>query len=121
MDYYEGISPLNGIKKWAMRGEATAGHGRLVFFFAAKKKARQLENKASTKGAKCGGNVWEIRWPGCSAADNETCATFRRHSRRQEHDKVCSKISKMCGNKHGVIVSLKLTIKCTRITKRYAG
>ena len=41
-------------------------HGRLVFFFAAKKKARQLE-----------------RWPGCSAADNETCATFRRHSRRQ--------------------------------------
>ena len=52
-------------------------------FFAPKKKARQLENKAGTKGAKCGGNVWEIRWPGCSAADNETCATFRRHSRRQ--------------------------------------
>ena len=52
-------------------------------FFAAKRKARQLENKAGTKGAKCGGNVWEIRWPGCSAADNETCATFRRHSRRQ--------------------------------------
>ena len=46
-------------------------------------KTRQLENKAGTKGAKCGGNVWEIRWPGCSAADNETCATFRRHSRRQ--------------------------------------
>ena len=34
-------------------------------------------------------------------ADNETCATFRRHSRRQEHDKVCSKISKMCGKKQG--------------------
>ena len=47
---------MNGIKKWAMRGEATAGHGRLVFFFAAKKKARQLENKAGTKGAKCVGN-----------------------------------------------------------------
>ena len=54
-----------------------------IFYYAVKKKARQLENKAGTKGAKCGGNVWEIRWPGCSAADNETCATFRRHSRRQ--------------------------------------
>ena len=29
------------------------------------------------------------------------CATFRRHSRRQEHDNVCSKISKMCGKKEG--------------------
>ena len=65
-------------------------HGRLVFFFVAKKKARQLEGKAGTN-----------RWPGSSTADNETCATFRRHSRRQEQDKVCSKISKMCGNEQG--------------------
>ena len=27
--------------------------------------------------------VNEVGIPGCSAADNETCATFRRHSRRQ--------------------------------------
>ena len=49
----------------------------LVFFFVAKKKMRQPEGKAGTN-----------RWPGSSTADNETCATFRRHSRRQEQDKV---------------------------------
>ena len=66
-------------------------HGRLVFFFLAKKKTRQLEGKAGTN-----------RWSGrSSTADNETCATFRKHSRRQEHDNVCSKISKMCGKKKG--------------------
>ena len=66
-------------------------HGRLVFFFGAKKKTRQLEGKAGTN-----------RWSGrSSTADNETCATFRKHSRRQEHDNVCSKISKMCGKKKG--------------------
>ena len=59
-------------------------------FFVAKKKTRQLEGKAGTN-----------RWSGSSTADNVTCATFRRHSRRQEHDKVCSKISKMCGKKQG--------------------
>ena len=53
----------------------------LVFFFVAKKKTRQPEGKAGTN-----------RWPGSSTADNETCATFRRHSRRQEQDKVYSKI-----------------------------
>jgi hypothetical protein len=30
----------------------------LFSFFAAKKKARQLEGKAGTKGARGGGNVW---------------------------------------------------------------
>ena len=62
----------------------------LVFFFVAKKKTRQPEGKAGTN-----------RWPGSSTADNETCATFRKHSRRQEHDNVCGKISKMCGKKEG--------------------
>jgi hypothetical protein len=57
-------------------------HGPLFsFFFLVKKKTRQPEGKAGTN-----------RWPGSSTADNETCATFRRHSRRQEQDKVCSKI-----------------------------
>ena len=65
-------------------------HGRLVFFFVAKKKTRQLAGKAGTN-----------RWSGSSTADNETCATFRKHSRRQEHDNVCGKISKMCGKKKG--------------------
>ena len=42
---------MKGIKKWACKVRPP-GHSRLVFFFAAKKKARQLENKAGTKGAK---------------------------------------------------------------------
>ena len=71
-------------------GTKKQSHGRLVFFFVAKKKTRQLAGKAGTN-----------RWSGSSTADNETCATFRKHSRRQEHDNVCSKISKMCGKKEG--------------------
>ena len=71
-------------------GQIKQSHGRLVFFFVAKKKTRQLAGKAGTN-----------RWSGSSTADNETCATFRKHSRRQEHDNVCSKISKMCGKKEG--------------------
>jgi len=71
-------------------GQIKQSHGRLVFFFVAKKKTRQLAGKAGTN-----------RWSGSSTADNETCATFRKHSRRQEHDNVCGKISKMCGKKEG--------------------
>ena len=68
---------------WSLEngGMTKQSHGRLVFFFVAKKKTRQPEGKAGTN-----------RWPGSSTADNETCATFRRHSRRQEQDKVCNKI-----------------------------
>ena len=42
------------------RSGGEEAHSRRVFFFAAKKKARQLENKAGTKGAKYGENVWEL-------------------------------------------------------------
>ena len=47
-------------------------HGRLVFFFVAKKKARQLEGKAGTN-----------RWPGSSTADNEPACSLCHLSEAQ--------------------------------------
>ena len=67
--------------------EAVSSHTAALISFLWQEN-KELEGKAGTN-----------RWSGSSTADNETCATFRRHSRRQEHDNVCSKIGKMCGNK----------------------
>ena len=90
--YYEGISPLKGIKKWAMLGEATAGHGRLVFFFAAKRKQgswktkqAQREQKAEEMCGKSGGRGVQLR-------TTRPVPPFGGTAAGREQNKVCSKI-----------------------------
>ena len=74
------------------RSGGEEAHSRRVFFFAAKKKARQLENKAGTKGAKCGENVWELGGRGVQLRTTRPVPPFGGTAAGREQNKVCSKI-----------------------------